>query len=59
MFEAQCIPTDPELLVVDRYRDFLRERRERIATRLNEFMSTAGMRKSSGTLRPLPTSGVA
>ncbi|HEY0505917.1 MAG TPA: DUF262 domain-containing protein [Lysobacter sp.] len=37
-FDAQCIPTDPGLLGVSKYEDFLRERRKRIATRLNEFL---------------------
>lgn len=37
-FDAQCIPTKPEFLVVDAYKSFLAERRTRIAERLNAFM---------------------
>lgn len=37
-FDAQCIPIEAELLSVDSYDDFLRERRARIALRLNEFL---------------------
>jgi hypothetical protein len=37
-FDAQCIPTDPALLQTDRYKDFLIERRVRIAIRLNAFI---------------------
>ena len=37
-FEAQCIPTDPELLKRENYREFLKERRARIAERLNQFL---------------------
>jgi hypothetical protein len=39
-FAAQCIPTDTQLLTVDRYSDFLTKRRELIAARLNEFLDT-------------------
>ena len=39
-FEAQCIPTDPELLGVEDYKAFLKERRTQIADRLNEFLGT-------------------
>jgi len=38
VFEAQCIPTDPELLGVEVYKDFLAERRQRVAERLNEYL---------------------
>jgi hypothetical protein len=38
-FDAQCIPVDPSLLTVDRYYEFLAERRKRISARLNEFLS--------------------
>jgi hypothetical protein len=41
-FEAQCIPIQPELLTLERYRDFLAERRRLISIRLNEFLSRAG-----------------
>lgn len=36
--EAQCIPTDPGLFDIDRYKDFLSRRREMVAGRLNEFL---------------------
>lgn len=38
VFEAQCIPITPELLVVDAYKDFLKKRREEVSRRLNEFL---------------------
>lgn len=37
-FEAQCIPTEKEFLNLENYKDFLLERRKRIAARLNEFL---------------------
>jgi hypothetical protein len=37
-FATQCIPLDEELLVKDRYKAFLAERRRLIAARLNEFL---------------------
>lgn len=37
-FEAQCIPTEKEFLTRENYKDFLQERRKRIAFRLNEFL---------------------
>jgi hypothetical protein len=39
-FESQCIPTDPEVLTIERYKAFLAERRRLIAERLNEFLSS-------------------
>ena len=39
-FATQCIPTDEQHLSVENYKDFLQERRWRIAVRLNEFMKT-------------------
>jgi len=39
-FAAQCIPIDPKLLKLDRYKDFLTERRKLIAKRLNEFLQS-------------------
>ncbi len=36
-FNAQCIPTDPKLLEVEAFSDFLVERRVLVAERLNEF----------------------
>jgi hypothetical protein len=37
-FKAQCIPTDPAILVVDGYKNFLAERRKAVSRRLNEFL---------------------
>lgn len=37
-FESQCIPTDPDLLTVERYKAFLAERRRLIAERLTDFL---------------------
>lgn len=39
-FEAQCIPTDRELLHVQSYKAFLLKRRGEIAQRINEFLGT-------------------
>lgn len=39
-FEAQVIPLEPELLEVEHYREFLRERRRRIAARLDQYLSS-------------------
>jgi hypothetical protein len=39
-FKSQCIPTDPDLLTVERYKAFLAERRRLIAERLNEFLGS-------------------
>ncbi len=38
-FESQCIPTDSKLLTRENYKEFLAERRKRIAARLNQFLS--------------------
>jgi hypothetical protein len=38
-FESQCIPTDPNLLTVERYKPFLAERRRLITERLNAFLA--------------------
>jgi hypothetical protein len=38
LFEAQAIPTDPALLEISAYKQFLGERRQRIAARLNEYL---------------------
>jgi hypothetical protein len=35
---SQCVPTDPALWSVDRYRDFLAYRREKLAARMNDFI---------------------
>ncbi|NBX35803.1 MAG: DUF262 domain-containing protein [Planctomycetes bacterium] len=40
-FDAQCIPTDESVLRVECYRQFLQQRRELIAKRLNEFLGVA------------------
>lgn len=37
---AQFVPMDPSLWAVERYRDFIRVRRELIARKLNEFMDS-------------------
>ncbi len=37
-FEAQCIPTNAEVLGVEKYKSFLLERRRLIAQRLNTFL---------------------
>lgn len=37
-FASQCIPTRPDLLCVDSYKEFLVERRRLIAARLNAFL---------------------
>lgn len=37
-FRAQCIPLDPSLLTIDRYRQFLAARRQLIAARLNQYL---------------------
>src|SRR5439155_12514745 len=37
-FQAQCIPTTPDLLQVEYYKNFLAERRRAISQRLNEFL---------------------
>jgi len=39
-FQAQCIPTSGECLELEGYKDFLVERRKRIAERLNTFLGT-------------------
>lgn len=36
--ESQCVPTDPALWQIDRYRDFLAQRREALADRMNAFI---------------------
>lgn len=41
-FLTQCIPTELQYLSVVSYKEFLQERRRRIATRLNEFMEGKG-----------------
>ena len=36
--DLQCVPTDPDLWQMDRYEDFLAERRQILAKHLNEFL---------------------
>ena len=38
LFEKQCVPTDDQLLSVERYDKFLVERRKQISDRLNQFV---------------------
>ena len=40
-FNAQCIPTAPELLDIKNYKKFIAKRRALIAARLNEFLGEA------------------
>ncbi|MCP9808694.1 DUF262 domain-containing protein [Cyanobium sp. HWJ4-Hawea] len=40
-FKSQCIPTDPDMLSIERYKAFLAERRRLIAERLNTFLSSS------------------
>lgn len=40
-FDAQCIPTESELLDITKYKEFLSERRKRITSRLNEYLETS------------------
>jgi hypothetical protein len=50
-FSAQCIPIDPGLLSVDRYKEFLVERRKQVAARLNAFL---GIGEASGSTLVAP-----
>lgn len=36
---SQCVPLDPALWATDRYRDFLKARREAMAERMNAFIA--------------------
>lgn len=38
LFDLQCVPTKEDLLSVEQFREFLKERREKITQRLNEFV---------------------
>lgn len=40
-FDAQCIPTESELLDITKYKEFLSERRKRITARLNEYLGAS------------------
>lgn len=41
--DAQSIPTDPQFWQVNRYDEFLAQRRERVAARLNDFLGHSSM----------------
>ncbi len=41
IFTKQCIPTSPELLAPEAYKQFLAERRKLISQRLNEYLQVA------------------
>lgn len=51
--DSQSIPMDPQLWRLDRYRDFLRARRELLATRLNRFMDDLVIEDEPTGTRPL------
>lgn len=36
---SQCVPADPALWSTDRYRDFLKQRRDALAKRMNDFIN--------------------
>jgi len=38
--ESQCVPTDPELWSIDRYKDFLNYRRQTLADQMNVFIQS-------------------
>jgi hypothetical protein len=38
---SQCVPLDPELHEIENYRDFLEERRELLAEKVNQFLEAA------------------
>jgi hypothetical protein len=48
-FEAQCIPTDIELLELDAFDEFLNRRRELVSRRLNEFLGVAHLGPADST----------
>jgi len=48
-FEAQCIPTDPDLLGADDYKKFLAERRKAVIRRLNEFLGVGATERDIDT----------
>jgi hypothetical protein len=39
-FDSQCIPIEGKLLTVEQYKEFLEQRRNLIAARLNAFLDT-------------------
>lgn len=46
---SQCVPLDPALWAIDRYRDFLAARREALAERMNNFIrEKAGLADTKG-----------
>ena len=52
LFGAQCIPLSRKLLALEAYPEFLRARRELIATRLNEFLGVGPSEFGTRTVRP-------
>lgn len=42
-FETQCIPTEPNALGIERYKDFLAERRKIVSKRLNAFLGVTNV----------------
>ncbi len=48
--ELQCIPSNPELWELDRFEDFLQERRKLLVTGINEYLS--GITESALTVSP-------
>lgn len=52
LFGAQCIPLSRKLLALEAYPEFLRARRELIATRLNEFLGVGPSEFGARTVRP-------
>ena len=51
--DSQSIPMDPQLWRLDRYRDFLKARRELLASRLNSFMDDLITEDDPTGTRPL------
>lgn len=45
IFTSQCIPTEPSLLEIEAYPQFLTKRREMISENLNEFLRTKAIRQ--------------
>ena len=51
--DSQSIPIDPQLWRLDRYRDFLKSRRELLANRLNSLMEDLVAEEEPTSTRPL------
>jgi hypothetical protein len=49
IFEAQAVPTTPELLELTAFPEFVRQRRELIARRLNEFLADEQLSSTAST----------